>query len=251
MGGYFYLGNKDHNLHNGAILVLAKIIKNVMSSAAEAETGALFMNAQEAIPIRRCLQELGHEQPATRIRTDNSTACGFANGTIKQKRSKSFDMRFYWLLDQEQGSQFDIKWGAGKNNLADYMTKHHPASHHQQVRPIYLYEPDKSPETVQGCVEILNKAATKKTKTKSALTTTENKFTSTENKTSRAGKEKKGKEKKGKKVRFSFPLTNAAPPKNPRKRSRLLPLTSSFPLTSFPLTRLARSILRPSKYTQQ
>jgi len=98
-------------------------------------------------------------------------------------------------------------------------------------------------------VEILNKAATKKTK--SALTTTENKFTSTENKTSRTGKEKKGKEKKGKKVRFSFPLTNAAPPKNPRKRSSLLPLTSSFPLTSFPLTRLARSILRPSKYTQQ
>jgi hypothetical protein len=151
-------------------------------------------------------------------------------------------------LDQEQRKQFDIKWGAGKNNLADYMTKHHPASHHQQVRPIYLYEPDKSPETVQGCVEILNKAATKKTQTKSALTTTENKFTSTENKTSRTGK--KGKEKKGKKVRFSFPLTNAAPPKNPRKRSSLLPLTS-FPLTSFPLTRLARSILRPSKYTQQ
>jgi hypothetical protein len=238
MGGYFYLGNKDNKLHNGAILVLAKIIKNVMSSAAEAETGALFMNAQEAIPIRRCLQELGHEQPATRIRTDNSTACGFANETIKQKKSKSFDMRFNWLLDQEQRSQFDIKWEAGKNNLADYMTKHHPASHHQQVRPIYLYEPGKSPETVQGCVEILNRAATKKPKP-SALTATEDKFTSTENKTSRAEK----------KVRFSFPLTNAAPPKNPRKRSSLLPLTRQG--RSALLPRLERSILRPSKYTRQ
>jgi len=200
-----------------------------MSSAAEAETGALFMNAQEAIPIRRCLTELGHEQPATRIRTDNSTACGFANGTIKQKRSKSFDMRFYWLLDQEQREQFNIKWDAGKNNLADYMTKHHPASHHQHVRPIYLYEPDKSPETVQGCVEILNRAATKKPRT--ALTATEYKFTSTEIKTSRAEK----------KVRFSFPLIiNAAPPKTPKERSSLLPRMRRSRL----LPRPAKSILR-------
>ena len=36
---------------NGPILVLAKIIKNVMVSALEAEIGALFMNAQQAVPI--------------------------------------------------------------------------------------------------------------------------------------------------------------------------------------------------------
>jgi hypothetical protein len=51
--------------------------------------------------------------------------------------------------------QFDVRWRPGKTNLADYPTKHHTGQHHQQVRPIYLYEPNNSPETVQGCIKIL------------------------------------------------------------------------------------------------
>jgi hypothetical protein len=99
-------GNKDGKLFNGPIMVLAKIIKNVMSSAAEAEVAALFMNAQEMAPMRQCLKDLGHAQPATPIKTDNSTATGIINNTIKQKRSKSIDMRFYWLLDRVKQGQF-------------------------------------------------------------------------------------------------------------------------------------------------
>ena len=36
--------------NNGAILTLAQIIKPVMSSAAEAELGALYINAREVVP---------------------------------------------------------------------------------------------------------------------------------------------------------------------------------------------------------
>ena len=93
-GGFFYLGNKDGKLLNGSILILAKIIKFVMASAAEAEIAALFMNAKLAIPIRQALIEMGQPQPATKIKTDNSTADGFVNDTIKQNRSKAIDMRF-------------------------------------------------------------------------------------------------------------------------------------------------------------
>ena len=39
--------------NNGAILNVAQIIKNVMSSAAEAELGALFICAREAVYIRQ------------------------------------------------------------------------------------------------------------------------------------------------------------------------------------------------------
>ena len=46
MGGFHFLGNKDGKLFNGPILVLAKVIRNVMAPAAEAEIGGLFMNAQ-------------------------------------------------------------------------------------------------------------------------------------------------------------------------------------------------------------
>ena len=69
-GGYHYLGTKDSTLFNGPILVLAKVIRNVMASAAEAEIIGIFMNAQEAVTFRQCLEELGHPQPSTPIKTN-------------------------------------------------------------------------------------------------------------------------------------------------------------------------------------
>ena len=46
-GGHFFLStNADIPPNNGAILNIAKIIKAVMSSAAESELGGLFINAK-------------------------------------------------------------------------------------------------------------------------------------------------------------------------------------------------------------
>jgi hypothetical protein len=45
-GGQFFLSNNNSSASiNGAILTMSTIIKAVMSSAAEAELGALFLNA--------------------------------------------------------------------------------------------------------------------------------------------------------------------------------------------------------------
>ena len=137
-------------------MVITKIIKNVMASAAEAEVAALFLTAQEMVPLRQCLIDLGHPQSATPLKTDNSTAKGITTGTIKQKRSKAIDMRFYWLRDRVKQGQFDVYWEPGQHNLADYVTKHHPSTHHKRLRPIYMYNKDTSPSTVQGCIKILN-----------------------------------------------------------------------------------------------
>jgi hypothetical protein len=40
------------------------------------------------------------KQPATPMRTDNNTAEGIMNGTIKQNQSEAINMRFYWLKDR-------------------------------------------------------------------------------------------------------------------------------------------------------
>jgi hypothetical protein len=45
--GYHFSGNKDGKLFNSPMFVLAKKINNVMASAAEAETGGLYMNAHD------------------------------------------------------------------------------------------------------------------------------------------------------------------------------------------------------------
>jgi hypothetical protein len=62
-GGFFYMGsstNSDKKLTNGEILIISKVLKRVMSSAAEAEIGAVFINAKEGAVLRTTLEELGH-----------------------------------------------------------------------------------------------------------------------------------------------------------------------------------------------
>jgi hypothetical protein len=138
-GGHFFMSENDKDpKDNGALHVVAKIIKQVMSSAAEAELGGLFINAKTAVPIRTTLEELGHKQPPTPIQTDNSTAYGVVNNEVQPKATKAMDMRFYWLKDREAQKQFRIYWRAGKLNKGDYYTKHHAPIHHQTTRPTLL-----------------------------------------------------------------------------------------------------------------
>ena len=79
-----------------------------MASAAEAEVAGIFHNAQTALSICTILSALGHPQPPTPIKTDNSTTSGFVHDNINQKRSKSWDMRYYWLRDKMAQELFDI-----------------------------------------------------------------------------------------------------------------------------------------------
>ena len=76
-----------------------------MSSAAEAELGALYIMARKAIYIRIILDKLGHKQPRTPIQTDNSTAEGFNNNTVQPKQTKAMDMQFHWLRNREVQKQ--------------------------------------------------------------------------------------------------------------------------------------------------
>jgi hypothetical protein len=147
-GGHFILSTRPRDptkaptvapTLNGPIHSICKIMTNVMGSAAEAEIGAAYINAQEAVPIRTTLAEMGHPQPSTPIQVDNTTAVGFANDTMKQKRSKAIDMRFYWVKCRTRQKQFIVYWGPGTSNLADYHTKHHSPAHHRQMRPTYLH----------------------------------------------------------------------------------------------------------------
>ena len=109
-----------------------------MSSAAEAETGALYINARKAVEEQNILEELGHKQPPTPIQTDNSTAEGIVNNRVQPKRTKSMDMRFHWLQDCVNQKQFRFYWHPGTTNRGDHFTKHHPASHHRNMRPELL-----------------------------------------------------------------------------------------------------------------
>jgi hypothetical protein len=102
--GYFYLVGKTDSrmkpLSNGPLFCHTTVLKHVVSSVAEAEFGALFVNAKEGTVTRTTLSEMGHNQDATDLITDNTTADGIINNTVQQKRSKAMDMRFYWIKDR-------------------------------------------------------------------------------------------------------------------------------------------------------
>jgi len=63
-------------------------MQQVVASADEAKLSALFLNAQAACPLCIALVELGHPQAAMPLQTDNSTACGIINNTVKQNDPK-------------------------------------------------------------------------------------------------------------------------------------------------------------------
>ena len=78
---------------NGPVLTIAHIIKNVMSSAAEAELSGLFICAKAMIPLRNTLMEMGWPQPPSTFQCDNSTSTGVTNNTMVKKMINSMDIR--------------------------------------------------------------------------------------------------------------------------------------------------------------
>jgi hypothetical protein len=167
--GHFFMGyaptNGDPIKLNGAFFTLCTILCFVVASAAEAELGALFLNCKEGIIFRLTLKKLGHPQPCTPVHCDNATTVGIANNTIKRQRSRSMEMRYFWIGDKVAQKAYTIKWHPGQENLADYQSKHHLGTHHQAVCPWYLHEinsplvlPWKTrPSTLKGCVGNLPK----------------------------------------------------------------------------------------------
>ena len=137
---------------NGILLVVCKIMRNIVASAEEAEYGTIFINAQTSVPIRTTLYEMGWPQGPTAIQVENSTAVGIATKEFRQKKSKTMDMRFYWINDRIKQGQFHFFWRPGPENLGDYHSKHHPPEHHRAVRSKYLHVPNL--RSMQGCVNL-------------------------------------------------------------------------------------------------
>ena len=87
------------------MLTIAQIIKNVMASSTEAEMAALYITAENVIPLRNTLIEMGWPQPKSPIQTYNSTSVGLAK-KIVNKATKSVDMKLWWLRDRESQDRF-------------------------------------------------------------------------------------------------------------------------------------------------
>jgi hypothetical protein len=104
---------------------------------------------------------MGHNQDATELKIENTTAYVVINNTVHQKRSKAIDMIFYWVKDRVEQDQFNVGWAPGDTNMGDYFTKHHSPSYHKRMIPYYLHDKHSSMikhdtrlAILRGCVDI-------------------------------------------------------------------------------------------------
>ena len=65
--------------------------------AAETQTAGLFYNAQTALQIKHILKALDHKQEIIPLKIDNATANAFVSKDMRHKKSKAWDMRYWWL----------------------------------------------------------------------------------------------------------------------------------------------------------
>ena len=106
-GGHFFMyKNSLIPANNGAVFTISQIIKAVISSAEEAELGALFINCREAILSQHSLKAMVHEQPPTPMQTNNTTAHKVVINNIASKRLKSMYMKLHWIRCRIAQKQF-------------------------------------------------------------------------------------------------------------------------------------------------
>jgi hypothetical protein len=87
------------------------------------------------------LEEKRHPQlKRTMITTNNITAQGLTMGTMTPMASTSMDQCFHWLKCCNAQRQFLYLWHCGIVYHVNYASKHHPAKHHQAVRPFYIQD---------------------------------------------------------------------------------------------------------------
>ena len=74
--------NVETPTNNRAVFTILQIIKALLSLAAKAEVGALYINCQEVVPSQHIFKFMGHKQPPTSMKTENTTALGVVNSNF-------------------------------------------------------------------------------------------------------------------------------------------------------------------------
>ena len=93
------------------------------------------MNARFIIPSRigtdqfTQRHDIEHRQPTMPTITENSTADGVVNELMKQQRTRSMNMRYFWMIDSQRDKKIIANWQLSHQSLAHYASKHQNDPH--------------------------------------------------------------------------------------------------------------------------
>jgi hypothetical protein len=109
---------------------------------AEAEYATTFGGGQVLVELTLTLTFLGHpRQSPPLLFVDNECAIGLANSSVRQKKSKSIDMRLDWIKERAGQNFFRIVFLPGLINPADFFTKILPVYRHIAALPFHHGNP--------------------------------------------------------------------------------------------------------------
>ena len=136
-------------------------MNNVLASAIKSGLGELFVNFQRGVALRISLEEMVHQRLPTLVVIESATSNGFVNDNTRQQESREIEIRLYWVCDRVRQGHYLDYFARGKENLDNYLSKHHPTKHYHSTKGTYLVPTSISskhacyqiPSNRRGCVK--------------------------------------------------------------------------------------------------
>jgi hypothetical protein len=111
-------------LTGGSVSWASKLQPTVALSSAEAEYMAVCAAVQEAIYLRRLLEDLGYrQQDPTVIYEDNQGCIALSENPILHKRTKHIDIRYHFTREKVETGEVKLVYVPTEDQLADLLTK--------------------------------------------------------------------------------------------------------------------------------
>ena len=124
-------------LANGAISWLSKRQSVVATSTAEAEYISMYHCAQEAIVVKRLLNEISQTKPhiaPVTVYTDSQAAISIAHSTSNKSRAKHIDIKYHFVRDAVINNDIKLEYCPSGSMTADILTKSIPRNQFEKLR---------------------------------------------------------------------------------------------------------------------
>ncbi|KAK4381284.1 Retrovirus-related Pol polyprotein from transposon RE1 [Sesamum angolense] len=123
------------SLGSGIFSWASKKQATVAQSSAEAEYIAAAATSNQAIWLRRILEDMGEKQEEpTTIYCDNKSAIAITKNPVQHSRTKHIDIKYHSLREATTRGEIELKYCSTEEQLADIFTKALPRNKFEELR---------------------------------------------------------------------------------------------------------------------
>ncbi|KAL0425548.1 UNVERIFIED_CONTAM: Copia protein [Sesamum radiatum] len=123
------------SLGSGIFSWASKKQATVAQSSTEAEYIAAAATSNQAIWLRRILEDIGEkQQEPTTIYCDNKSAIAITKNPVQHSRTKHIDIKYHSLREATTRGEIELKYCSTEEQLADIFTKALPRNKFEELR---------------------------------------------------------------------------------------------------------------------